>query len=387
MSNRPIFFQETEASSPKRRSRKRWLAGLTILFVASVLALGLAEIATRLLFGNTVVLFPRFHTDVQYGPYHMRRLEPSTSFTHTSVDGRWEFTTNAQGFRDTHDYAYEKPPGVQRVLCLGDSHTQGFEVHQDRTYATVIERRLQRLGHHVEVLNTGVSGFGTAEQLAFFENEGIRYKPDVVVVGWFINDFDDNEKTGLFRLKDGVLSAEKFEHIPGVNAVKLVNSIPGLEWAGQHSYFYSLLFNRVWEARKRILSQQNSASMRDEMTTRVAHQGAEISSYQLDLSAALLQRLHEVCKKHGIRLLVLDIPWVPHDNTGFSTSMPPVFASRVEKTSDALLRANDVLGPYVGVADIFVPHGQRHISETSHLMFGMEAAKHIADWWKEEPNQ
>ncbi len=384
MIERPIFFQDAEPSTRKHRSASsRWLFRLLIFVFALAVALGIAELATRLIWGRSVVLFPRFHTEATYGPYQLRRLEPSTTFSHTSADGTWQFTTNAQGFRDTHDYTYEKPMGMRRVLCLGDSQTQGFEASQSRIFPAIIERRLQRMGYPVEVLNTGISGFGTAEQLAFFENEGLKYKPDVVVLGWFINDFDDNEKSGLFRLREGLLLDEKFKHQPGIGAVRLVNSIPGLEWASQHSYFYSLLFNRVWEARKLILSQQQNASMRDELTTRVPHQGANISAYQLDLSAALVERLYNLCKKQGIQLLIIDIPWLPHDNTGFGSSLPQALAEKLEKTSDELLRADEVLGRYRGVADIFVPHGQHHISETSHLLLGMAAADKIAKWWEE----
>ena len=50
-----------------------------------------------------------------------------------------------------------------------------------------------------EAINAGVSGFGTAEALAFLENEG-HYRPDVVVLGFYANDFEDNLKAGLFAL-------------------------------------------------------------------------------------------------------------------------------------------------------------------------------------------
>jgi hypothetical protein len=65
--------------------------------------------------------------------------------------------------------------------------------------------------------------------------------------------------------------------------------------------------------------------------------------------------------------------------------MPEQFAETVAQDSDKLLRATDVLGAYNGVTDLFVPHGQHHISETSHLLLGMAAAEQIAAWWTESP--
>ena len=141
-----------------------------------------------------------------------------------------------------------------------------------------------------------------------------------------------------------------------------------------------MVFNQVWQARKLFQAQQANASMQGELTTRVAHQGADISPYQVELSAALVKRMYQLCKSRGIKLLIVDIPWLPHDNSGFGSSLPESLAEKFGENSDLLLRAGKILGPYVGVTDIFVPHGQHHISETSHLMIGMEAAEKIADW-------
>ena len=141
---------------------------------------------------------------------------PNAQFTHTSVDGSWDYVINAQGFRDRVNYSYEKPAGTLRVLALGDSHTMGYEVRQDATFSEVVKRRLAAQWGAVEVLNTGVSGYGTAEELAFLENEGLRYDPDVVVLAFFRNDFEDNLKAGLFRLNGEQLIAVKKEHLPGV---------------------------------------------------------------------------------------------------------------------------------------------------------------------------
>ena len=90
-----------------------------------------------------IVLFPRYHSDANYGEFTLRRLRPNTTFWHTSIDGNWKFVTNAQGFRDERDFSYAKPPGRLRVLTLGDSHTEGFEVRQTQTYSAVMERFLR----------------------------------------------------------------------------------------------------------------------------------------------------------------------------------------------------------------------------------------------------
>ena len=159
---------------------------------ALAVALGACELAVRTVYKSANVLYPRYHTDYRYGPYTIRGIRPNSQFWHTSVDGPWKFVTNNRGFRDTRNFGYAKPAGALRVLVLGDSQTQGYEARQEATYSAALERYLARKGILAQVLNAGVSGFSTAEELVFLENEGYRYQPDVVVLGFYANDFEDN---------------------------------------------------------------------------------------------------------------------------------------------------------------------------------------------------
>jgi len=42
-----------------------------------------------------------------------------------------------------------------------------------------------------------------------------------------------------------------------------------------------------------------------------------------------------------------------------------------------MIRSTNALMDYQGVTDLFVPHGQRHISETTHMLLGVATAKEI----------
>ncbi|MBK8011819.1 MAG: hypothetical protein IPK13_10750 [Deltaproteobacteria bacterium] len=355
--------------------RAGWFSKIVLLSTAISVSFGLGEIFTRLLLKTKIPLFPRYHTGAEYGEFKLRRLRPSTEFFHESVDGRWKFTTNAQGFRDTHDYARDKPKGVLRVLVLGDSHTQGFEVRQDRTYAEIIERSLAQHGMKAEVLNTGVSGFSNAEELAFFENEGLKYAPDVVVVGFFANDFEDNVKAGLFAIEGGALVVKKTTHQPGVRVLDVINSFFLLRWLSENSYFYSLGLNTAWSTAKSMLLSESEQAI----ATEYAIPTEEVGDYKRNLAAALFERLHAVCREHQILLIVLDIPSMDYGDRdkAFISSIPPDFADVLIKNTDALLMSNDVLGRYRGLTDLHLPYGHNHISEFSHLMFGLRVTDEI----------
>jgi hypothetical protein len=98
--------------------------------------------------------------------------------------------TNSRGLRDV-EHDLEPQPGVHRILVLGDSFMAAEEVEFEECVSGRLGARLAERG--VEVINSGVRGYGTAQELLFLEEEGLAYKPDLVVVAVFLgNDLVDN---------------------------------------------------------------------------------------------------------------------------------------------------------------------------------------------------
>ena len=364
-----------KATSGNPGSAKDWTVKIFLLCFTITICLGMGEIIVRGFVGD-IFLAPRYHTDAVYGDFVLRRLRPNSVFWHTSRDGSWKFVTNTQGFRDTEDYAYDKPEGLLRVISLGDSQTQGFEVRQRRTFSEVIERALKARGIEAQVLNTGISGFSTAEELAFLENEGIKYKPDVVVLGFFGNDFSDNLKAGLFALEHGELVVKRTTHTPGVRILKAINAVAPLRWLSENSHLYSLAMNTVWDTAKRLLLSRSEAALQ----TEYAIPTEQITAYKETLMVRLLERMYEFCRKRGIRLIIVDIP-APSKPGGdmFRSSVPPAMVPEFRSNSDAFISSDEALGDYRNVAEFHLPHGHRHISEFTHLMLGLAAARAIVE--------
>jgi lysophospholipase L1-like esterase len=321
------------------------------------------EIAARLLLRDTIVLFPRNFTAAHYDGATLRKLIPNSTFQHTSIDGTWEFRTNAQGFRDDENYEHRKPDGLRRVLVLGDSQTQGFEVRQSSTFAKVLENRLRNKGIDAQVLNTGMSGFGTAEELMYLEHEGIKYHPDAVVLAFFGNDFDDSVKSGLYELTDGKLVVRTTSYTPGVKAIAILNAVPGAFWLSQHSYLFSLLVNTFWETAKETLR----VVARKNLTTEYAVRVSAVNDYERELVVALLQRMKAVTHAANIPFIVVEIPSIAEhpDRTAWSPSVPDDLVPAVIANCDVYVPASSYLaGAEKG--SIHVPHGHRHISEETH---------------------
>ena len=340
---------------------KTFLINAALTVSAFAVAYLLCEAVVRLLYKDETVLFPRYHTDYQYGPYTIRGIRPNAEYWMTSVDGSWKFVTNNKGFRNTKDFTYAKPANTIRVLSLGDSHTQGYEARQDFTFSAVLERFLNNHSIGAEVINTGVSGFSTAEELVFLENEGIKYSPDVVVLGFSANDFEDNLTAGLFALdSQNHLTEKKHEHIPGVGIQNVIYSTPAIRWLSENSYFYSRLFNGTWSYFKAQAAQEAEYA---------APTSTASSGYQIELMAALIERMQRFCEDHGIRFIFVDIPYMS-GRYHYASAVPPELLARLKAAHVEYLGSGALLQKFDGAVEMHAPHGDHHISEFTHALIG-----------------
>jgi lysophospholipase L1-like esterase len=97
-----------------------------------------------------------------------------------------------QGLRD-RVFAVPKPAGVFRVLVLGDSVTYGVNVPAANAFPKLLERRLAGRQPRVEVLNAGVLGYTPYNELQYYMARGRSFEPDLVLVGFCMNDVTDPE--------------------------------------------------------------------------------------------------------------------------------------------------------------------------------------------------
>lgn len=188
------------------RASRRRLVAFRVLAVVVSLALPLLVLEAVLrVFG------PIVPGNYDTGPYVRRH--PTLGHFHTPSFGGWIKTpqfivridTNPMGLRDPRQ-SYAKPPGTFRVLALGDSYVEAAQVQADQMVTTQLERLLgASTSRPVEVVNAGVFGYGTGQELLLLEQEGVKYAPDLVVLFFcHCNDVANND----YRLEliDGDLS-------------------------------------------------------------------------------------------------------------------------------------------------------------------------------------
>ncbi len=89
-------------------------------------------------------------------------------------------TTNRDGLRGKDRVALPKPPGRRRIGIFGCSQTFGAGVDDAETFASLLGHALP----DAELLNFGVSGYGTDQMLLYYETVGRKYDLDVVVLAF-----------------------------------------------------------------------------------------------------------------------------------------------------------------------------------------------------------
>jgi hypothetical protein len=119
------------------------------------------------------------------------RLNPGYDGWFAGVPAR----INSLGFRDDREYDLAKPPGTFRIIVLGDSVTFGHGTLYETSYPFLLEQRLKawKPSTNWQVWNLGVPGYNTGQELAYLEEVGPRYQPDLVIVGFYPNDLQNND--------------------------------------------------------------------------------------------------------------------------------------------------------------------------------------------------
>ena len=96
------------------------------------------------------------------------------------------YTTNAQGFRATQEYAPAAPAGRYRVICLGDSFTMGYGVDD----ADTVPARLEALSERFEVINMGLGGFGIDQDYLWYLRDGVGLEARLLLLLVIPDDFN-----------------------------------------------------------------------------------------------------------------------------------------------------------------------------------------------------
>jgi lysophospholipase L1-like esterase len=261
--------------SPRRAA---WAGNLALLAGSLAVALVGAEVLLRVLLPSHQDVHPRglYTADAVVG------YAPTPGFRGTFLQPEYEaaITIGAAGLRG----ADSRPRGsaTYRIVCLGDSFTFGQGVGDDEAFPAQLERLLAARfpGTDVQVLNAGVPGYGTVDELRYLESRIAVLDPDLVVVQFLsVNDFHNNSAPALGRVevRDGWL----YE-----NEAPRAQPWRTIDWLKRQSRLAHLVSERAGAFAMRL------------GFLGVSGAGA-IDAPQAQLAVATLRRVAEVAKARG----------------------------------------------------------------------------------------
>jgi hypothetical protein len=387
-------------------------------------------VAARLLLVLLAVLLPLLALEVAFraaGPFIPGNYDTGSYLTrdpryghyHPASYSGWikrdeyvvQIRTNAERQRGPA-VPFEKAPGTFRILVLGDSFVEAAQVAEHERFIARLQALLNAGGGPVkyELIDGGCGGWGAVQELLYLQEEGPRYKPDLVLLAFFTGNDVANNSYEL-ELEGNVNAALKpyFEREAG-GQLTLLEPDPPAPTLGERVGFFlrerSALYNVVESGVLQKLSLDDLwASWRDlDASVELTIREAEVFKTRLDprwraawaMTDTLLGRISTEAGAQGARLGIVIVPtraqvlpdaWrdLTGSNEGRDRAFDPMqpnnllsgIAGRISTPLLDLTPRFREVGRARGAAPLYFARDQ-HWTEAGHEL----AARTMADWLK-----
>ncbi len=344
-----------------RLSLKKWQGRILLFLFGIFAAFILLEILSRIFWARlseledvSSITFVSQSDRKKLGPHRFFRSGQVGNIREFSV----EISLNSLGFHDV-EHTFAKPEGTMRILFLGDSFTEAFQVPLEKTFHKLIEEELRkRMDFPVEVISFGRSRAGTQKSLEILSEIGLHFRPDLVLMEFLSNDLLDNapllkkEEMEQEERRRQVISSLKevysrylwvnpsrFNQLLALKLARLYQSFQVAKYADQDKYGfihlntlvfcdqYSHLWQRAWRRTQRFIRQTQAlceenhcefvlvsfpeiwrVGSREEMERRLKAVNRDALDYQWDFDKTD-RMLRDFCEKEGISFLSLLLPF------------------------------------------------------------------------------
>jgi hypothetical protein len=219
------------------------------------------------------------------------------------------FRTNAQRFRNDHDFTTDVPPGRVRLICSGDSFTLGYEVDNDHAWCAVLERRHPRL----ETVNMGQGGYGVDQVYLWYKRDGRRLEHDFQVFAVIQDDFRRMQARSY--LSEGGQYAKPVLALDG-DSLRTEN-VPVPKWSYRFPRLIAFV-NRKRSALEHLRIAQLGETLRHRSGGAGEADDAGVDSLTWQIADRVLADLATVNRAKNSILVVLFLP-TPGDSSGSSS--------------------------------------------------------------------
>lgn len=188
-----------------------------------------------------VILYSGFEAYFRY------RFDESDSLGFLNVTKRWNdrhVVYNNYQYRD-RNFDIEKPPGTIRIGVMGDSNTFGYGIKNvNNRFSNILEDKLNKSGYKSQVYNFGISGLDTWNEILDYKNKESKFKPDILIWQYFLNDVEATKSAGTKILQNAG------------------NKIPPiLKLLSDHSYFFDYVYWRFASGYNKTFQELRNADM------------------------------------------------------------------------------------------------------------------------------
>jgi hypothetical protein len=151
---------------------KKFIFPLLALAVSLIMCVILGDILIRIFFSHPFRTIAD-ERNLMYAYHEELGWFPQSNSQRDFIGGQTIFVQhNNQGFRD-HKHGEKTEP---RIVFLGDSFVWGYDVEQHQRFTEKLQKRIPAW----EVINLGISGYGTDQAYLLFQQHVDFYQPEIV---------------------------------------------------------------------------------------------------------------------------------------------------------------------------------------------------------------
>jgi len=247
---------------------------------------------------------------------------------------------NENGFRGISK-PLKKPKGIYRIAFVGDSFTLGIGVKDEDTLPAKFEEILKSKYSFTEVLNFGISGTSTKQQISLLESDIIPSEPDTVIIVLFLNDAN---RVGTIRF---------------LSRPRLLANVR------KYSYFINA---SIGSFEKLVLHEDMIEHY---------HEGFKEGSKGWDKIKAGLKRGKLLSEKHNFKFIVAVYPVLIQLNENYPFKS---IHTKIKNYCESLnIPFVDLLNSFIGKKDseLWVHRTDQHPNEIAQKIAGAELADYI----------
>ena len=271
---------------------------------------------------------------------------------------------NQFGLRGPDEMQLQKTPGRKRMLVLGDSYVWGFGATQENLFSA---REVHRTND--EIINGGVSGYGTDQEYLFYLRTGQRFDVDQVVLAVTLyNDIENN------------LASTQYQHLKPYFTLEGENLVLHNEHV-RDTRFRS--FCNELNRRSRVCNLIGEGFA--DFTTAFFPKGrkpdlditvSDADRAGIDLTIAVIKKLKDAVAARRAEFAVVFIPYEPHINKHLPDNHPfaPLLAAGLTRIGVNYREPYpEFLKAALNGAQLFRP--DHHFTSEGHALF----AKFVTD--------